>query len=103
MIFNLDIMKDNFTEWWSKEKKQDPTEASVGAGVVGGVSTAAGVACVGNGLHRLISGENTYAGIGPILTITSGLVFSVVGIKSISESVKLYKKIKAKESENAKE
>ncbi len=98
MIFNLDIYKEEFTEWWTQEKKQNPVEATIGSAVVGGVATTSGAACIGNGLHRLISGENTYAGIGPILTISGGLVFTVLGIKSLSESAKLYKEIKSKET-----
>jgi len=103
MIFNLDLIKDDFTEWWSKEKSSNPTEAAVGSTVVGSVTSVAGVAAIGNGLHRLVSGESTYAGVGPILTITGGLVFSVLGIKSLSESIKLYKEIKSKESDTKKE
>ena len=100
MIFNLSLndLKDAFTDWWTKEKKTNPAEATVGSAVVGSVSSTAGVACVGNGLHRLIAGENTYAGVGPILTIIGGLVFTVLGIRSFSECGKLYKEIKAKEA-----
>lgn len=96
MIFNLDLIKDDFSEWWKKEKGENPTEAAVGSTVVGGVTSIAGAAAIGNGLHRLIHHESTYAGIGPILTITGGLAFSVIGIKSLSESIRLYKEIKSK-------
>ena len=98
ILDDLENCKNGFTDWWAHEKEKNPKEAAVGSLIVGSVSSATGVAAIGNGLNRLISGENTYAGVGPILTITGGLVFTAIGIKSLSECGKLYKEIKAKEA-----
>lgn len=98
IIFNFDETKDKFNSWWKKEKENNPTEAMVGSSVVGGVTTVSGAAAIGNGIHRLIGGEDTYAGVGPILTITGGLIFTVVGIKSLAESITLYRKIQSKKN-----
>ena len=98
VTFNLNETKDKFNSWWKKEKQDNPTEAMVGSSIVGGVTTVSGAAAIGNGIHRLIGGEDTYAGVGPILTITGGLIFTVVGIKSLAESIKLYKEIQSKKT-----
>lgn len=93
---NFDLMKENFTKWWKKEKDENPVEAAVGSTMVGTISGVGGTMCVANGIKRLANGENTYAGIGPILTITGGTLMLATSIKSVSEALKLYKKIKPK-------
>ena len=103
MIFTFDFKeaKDKFNSWWTKEKNEAPVESTVGVSVVGCTTATAGALCISNGLKRLASGENTYGGVGPILTIIAGLGFSVTGIRSLSEAIKLYKKIKPKKTENS--
>ena len=103
ILDDLENCKNGFTDWWAHEKEKNPKEAAVGSLIVGSVSSATGVAAIGNGLNRLISGENTYSVVVPILTITGGLVFNAIGIKSLSECRKIYKEIKAKEAFKEKE
>ena len=100
---NLDLWKENFTNWWRKEKDENPIEATVGSTMVGGIAGVGGTMCVANGIRRLANGENTYAGIGPILTITGGTLMLATSVKSISEALKLYKKIKPKNNKAEKE
>lgn len=100
---NFDLMRENFTKWWRKEKDENPVEAAVGSTMVGTISGVGGTMCVANGIKRLANGENTYAGIGPILTITGGTLMLATSIKSVSEALKLYKNIKSKNNKTEKE
>lgn len=96
----LETTKENFTDWWSKNKIDNPIEATVESSITATTSGIAGGLCIGNGFKKLATSGGV---IGPILSIVAGLGFTFVSIKSTAEAVKLYKQIKSKEKNEEEE